>query len=74
MRNNNLERYQKYSSYSYESSGYKKLDYVVNTIDTGFAGAKCKILEIGCGIGNISRVLASYGHDVVGIDMSDDCI
>lgn len=74
MNKQNFQRYKKYSEYSYESSGYKKLDYIVKNIQTEFGSAKCRILEIGCGNGNISTVLASYGHEVLAIDMSEDCI
>jgi SAM-dependent methyltransferase len=74
MSEQNFRRYEKYSEYSYESSGYKKLDYIVKNIQTVFGSAKCRILEIGCGNGNISTVLASYGHQVLAIDMSEDCI
>ncbi len=66
-------RYERYSKYSYESSGYKKLDYIVKKIQTAFGSAKCRILEIGCGNGNLSTVLASYGHEVLAIDVSEDC-
>jgi SAM-dependent methyltransferase len=74
MNKHNIQRYEKYSEYTYESSGYKKLDYIIKNIQTVFGNAKCRILEIGCGNGNISTVLASYGHEVLAIDISDDCI
>jgi ubiquinone biosynthesis O-methyltransferase len=74
MDKQSFRRYERYSEYSYESSGYKKLDYIVKNIQTVFGSAKCKILEIGCGNGNISTVLASYGHEVLAIDISEDCI
>jgi 2-polyprenyl-3-methyl-5-hydroxy-6-metoxy-1,4-benzoquinol methylase len=63
-----------FSEYSYKSSGYKKLNYIISAINLVLPGKKCKILEIGCGNGNISTVLASYGHEVLGIDLSEDCI
>jgi SAM-dependent methyltransferase len=33
-----------------------------------------EVLEIGCGIGNISRFLLAAGHPVVGLDLSSDYI
>jgi 2-polyprenyl-3-methyl-5-hydroxy-6-metoxy-1,4-benzoquinol methylase len=74
MSKQNVRRYEKYSEYTYESSCYKRLDYIVKNIQTVFGSAKCRILEIGCGNGNISTVLASYGHEVLAIDISEDCI
>jgi 2-polyprenyl-3-methyl-5-hydroxy-6-metoxy-1,4-benzoquinol methylase len=74
MSQQNFQRYEKYSEYSYESSGYKKLEYIVKNIQISIGSSKCRILEIGCGNGNISTVLASFGHEVLAIDMSEDCI
>ena len=37
-------------------------------------GDVLRILDLGCGIGNWSRRLAERGHDVVGIDLSQDVI
>jgi SAM-dependent methyltransferase len=33
-----------------------------------------EVLEIGCGIGNISRFLLAAGHPVIGLDLSSDYI
>lgn len=74
MSTRDYERYKAYSEYSFESSGFKKLDYIVESIQTLNAGAPMQILELGCGNGNISTVLASFGHEVLGIDLSEDCI
>ena len=30
----------------------------------------CKILDVGCGIGTIAKLLKDDGHDVTGIDFS----
>ena len=74
MSKHDYERYEAYSEYSYESSGFKKLDYVVKNIQKFCVGTSIDVLDAGCGNGNISTVLASYGYDVLGIDMSEDCI
>lgn len=68
------ERYKAYSEYSFSSSEFKKLDYIVESIQKLSAGASMHLLDLGCGNGNVSTVLASFGHDVLGIDMSEDCI
>src|ERR1035437_365837 len=74
MSKHDYGRYEAYSEYLYESSGFKKLDYVVKNIQKFCVGPPIDILDVGCGNGNISAVLASYGDDVLGIDMSEDCI
>lgn len=35
---------------------------------------KLKIMEVGCGPGYMSLELARAGHDVTGVDLSEDCI
>jgi ubiquinone/menaquinone biosynthesis C-methylase UbiE len=35
-----------------------------------FDGSRMKILDVGCGTGFISLILAELGHDVVGLDIS----
>jgi len=68
------ERFRKYSQYTFETSGHKKLGFIVNAIEREFGHAKCDVLDIGSGIGSVSFVVASYGHNVTGIEMSSSCI
>lgn len=39
-----------------------------------FSKSRQKILDIGCGVGTISFYLASKGHEVLGIDISNNAI
>jgi len=45
----------------------KRLEFIQNAVSEKFPKGG-KILEIGCGIGNISRQLGHYGYFVTGID------
>ena len=45
----------------------KRLEFILNAVSEKIAKGG-KILEIGCGIGNISRQLGHYGYFVTGID------
>ena len=68
------EQYVQYSDYSFENAGFKKLDFILTGINKKFDEKKCNVLEIGCGVGNISMVLASFGYDVLGVDLCQDSI
>lgn len=46
----------------------KRLKFIINNLP--MKPGQLKILEIGCGNGNISYQLYRYGHDVTGIDIS----
>jgi 2-polyprenyl-3-methyl-5-hydroxy-6-metoxy-1,4-benzoquinol methylase len=51
----------------------KRLDFIQNCLDK-FGNRKLKVLDVGCGNGNISRYIGSKGHDVLGIDISEATI
>ena len=55
-----------YSDYS-KAVDLKRLEFIYNTVSEKIPTGG-KILEIGCGIGNISRQLGHYGYFVTGID------
>lgn len=51
-----------------------KNPWVAKTISKQLGSDKKKILDIGCGAGFLSNALASEGHDVDGIDMSEESL
>ena len=51
----------------------KRLDFIQSCLDK-FGAQKIKVLDVGCGNGNISRYIGSKGHDVLGIDISEATI
>lgn len=64
--------YYKYTDYNKVPSGLKKLDFIVRSIygsQRDPDNTKIKILDIGCGNGNIAIPLASIGYSLVGIDI-----
>ena len=66
------EMYKSYTEYK-SYSEIKKLEFIVNTINKHYSKSqanKVKILDIGCGKGNISLPLASLGYQIYGIDLN----
>lgn len=53
------------SNYTYQT--------ILNLITKHFR-IQGNVIDVGCGVGTISLFLASHGHSVVGIDISDDAI
>jgi 2-polyprenyl-3-methyl-5-hydroxy-6-metoxy-1,4-benzoquinol methylase len=51
----------------------KRLDFIQNNLNK-LGNRKLKVLDVGCGNGNISRYIGSKGHDVLGIDISEATI
>jgi ubiquinone biosynthesis O-methyltransferase len=84
-KNSKFETYHAYTDYDKEPGGLRKLDFIVREIERHKkdklktcpeprlpAGRPCrriKILDVGCGNGNISLPLASLGFQVSGIDL-----
>ncbi len=67
------EDYLKATNYS-AAEDIKRLNFIVNEIHDFFDGQKVKVLDVGCGNGNISKALGAVGHQVLGIDLSIDSI
>lgn len=66
------EIYKSYTEYK-SYSEIKKLEFIVNTINNHFGKSQAntvKILEVGCGKGNICLPLASLGYNIYGIDLN----
>lgn len=64
--------YHQYTDYDKEPGGLRKLDFIVETLERNFQSrpkSEIKILDVGCGNGNISLPLASLGYQVLGIDI-----
>ncbi len=60
--------YLQYTEFDASPSHRNRLASIIRMIDLG-GPAKMNILEIGCGVGNISIPIASLGHQVKAIDM-----
>jgi 2-polyprenyl-6-hydroxyphenyl methylase / 3-demethylubiquinone-9 3-methyltransferase len=48
--------------------------WVVAEMATKLGERRCQILDVGCGAGFLSNQLGSLGHDVTGLDLSDDAL
>ncbi len=63
---------QKYTTYK-DIEDLKRLDFITESIIRHVPG-NGKILDVGCGNGNISLALGALGYDVTGIDMDETTI
>ena len=63
------KEYVKFTTYS-DIEDLKRLDFIVNSIKA-LNNPEAKILDIGCGNGNISLALGSIGYHVTGVDIDD---
>lgn len=67
---------------SWRHPEYVKLDFgdqfnmIVDAINAYLPRSerKCRILEVGCGPGYLSLELSRLGHDVIGVDLSFQCV
>ena len=64
--------YRNYTEYK-EIEDLKRLDFIVDSIRSHDKPIR-KILEVGCGNGNICLALASLGYSVVGMDIDEESI
>lgn len=62
-----------YSHYR-EPEDFRRLVFFQETIIKQLGGTKGRILDLGCGNGNVSLQLAGVGFSVLGIDMSPETI
>ncbi|MDZ4666336.1 MAG: methyltransferase domain-containing protein [bacterium] len=64
--------YVKFTTYS-DIEDIKRLDFIVKSI-AGLNNKEAKVLDIGCGNGNISLALGSLGYHVTGVDIDQKSI
>lgn len=69
------QNYLKYSNYKIGSQ-FKRLNLAVALAETlrKKLGRSLRVLDVGCGIGNMSIPIASLGHEVLGIDLDEPTI
>jgi len=69
--------YHRYTDYGREPSGLLRLDIIVEAVERhkqDRGAQRLRILDVGCGCGNISLPLGSLGHEVVGADLDEESI
>jgi 2-polyprenyl-3-methyl-5-hydroxy-6-metoxy-1,4-benzoquinol methylase len=67
-----VHEYHKYTSYK-DVEDLKRLDFIVDSVKS-IKNPKAKILDVGCGNGNISMALGSLGYNVLGVDIDRSSI
>jgi 2-polyprenyl-3-methyl-5-hydroxy-6-metoxy-1,4-benzoquinol methylase len=67
-----IKTYYSFTTYK-DVEDFKRLDFIVNTIKE-LNKPDLKILDIGCGNGNISLALGSLGYNVTGVDIDQTSI
>jgi 2-polyprenyl-3-methyl-5-hydroxy-6-metoxy-1,4-benzoquinol methylase len=67
-----VPEYAKYTTYS-DIEDLKRLSFIVETIRVNVP-EKGKILDLGCGNGNISLAIGSCGYNVLGLDLDETSI
>lgn len=67
-----MKDYYKYTVYQHVED-FKRLDFIVDQTSQ-FEKEKSKVLDIGCGNGNIALALGSLGFNVKGIDIDETSV
>jgi 2-polyprenyl-3-methyl-5-hydroxy-6-metoxy-1,4-benzoquinol methylase len=67
-----IKSYYSYTNYK-DVEDFKRLDFIVDAIKN-LKQSDIKILDIGCGNGNISLALGSLGYSVTGVDIDSTSI
>ncbi|MFH1620590.1 MAG: glycosyltransferase [Patescibacteria group bacterium] len=72
------KNYHKVTAYHREPGGLRRLDFFVNSIKETFDDKSkfsvVKILDVGCGKGNVTLPLAFLGYQVTGVDYDAESI
>ena len=66
------KEYVKFTTYT-DIEDLKRLDFIVNSIKA-LNNPEARVLDIGCGNGNISLALGSIGYSVTGVDIDQTSI
>ncbi len=66
------KEYEKFTTYS-DIEDLKRLHFIVNSIKA-LNNPEARVLDIGCGNGNISLALGSIGYSVTGVDIDQSSI
>ncbi|MEO6600639.1 MAG: bifunctional 2-polyprenyl-6-hydroxyphenol methylase/3-demethylubiquinol 3-O-methyltransferase UbiG [Polyangiaceae bacterium] len=48
--------------------------WIIEALGRTFDGRRCRVLDVGCGGGFLSNSLGAAGHDVQGLDASEDAL
>lgn len=67
-----MKNYYAYTSYT-DQEDKKRLDFIVNTLRKHCPPGG-KVLDVGCGNGNISLAVGSLGYQVTGLDISEESV
>jgi 2-polyprenyl-3-methyl-5-hydroxy-6-metoxy-1,4-benzoquinol methylase len=67
-----MKEYYKHTTYDHTEE-FKRLDFIVNQVKA-HAKPGAKLLDIGCGNGNLPMALGSLGYNVRGIDVDETSI
>lgn len=62
--------YLAYTEYATSPVHRHRLEFILS----GLPAKRCSVLDVGCGVGNIARPIASQGHQVSGIDIHQGSI
>lgn len=56
-----------------EPEDFRRVNFIQDNIEK-YCGVNAKVLDIGCGTGNVSLQLAGSGHQVIGLDLSEESV
>jgi SAM-dependent methyltransferase len=72
----NFKEYAAYYDLIYKDKDYEKeVDFIEDIFEDIFGASKPKkILEVGCGTGNYTKILVDRGYEVTAVDVSEDML